>query len=239
MINPYRGSPMSHKEQMRLMFGSIACRYDFLNHLFSLGIDRTWRRKAINLLKPEHPSTILDVAAGTADFSIAAARINPDSIIGIDISEEMLAVGRDKITRHGLERLIDLRRGDAEKLPFDSEIYDAVIVAFGLRNISDREKALSEMLRVLKPGGTAVILEFSKMKPFPFGILFRTYFFIIMPLLGKFLSKGSEAYRYLPRSVDSFPDRQEFLSEIRSAGFPTARLKTLTLGIVTVYSAKK
>jgi demethylmenaquinone methyltransferase/2-methoxy-6-polyprenyl-1,4-benzoquinol methylase len=239
MINPYQESSMTHKEQIRSMFSGIAGRYDRMNHIFSLGIDRFWRKKAIDLLKPEHPSTILDIAAGTAGFSLAAARLNPASIIGIDISEEMLAVGRDYIARRGLEELIELREGDAESLPFDSERFDAVIVAFGVRNIGDRAKALSEMYRVLKSGGTTVILEFSQIRPFPFGALFRLYFYVIMPLLAGLISKNRRAYLYLPRSVESFPDRQVFLSEIRSAGFSDARLKTLTCGIVTVYSAKK
>jgi demethylmenaquinone methyltransferase/2-methoxy-6-polyprenyl-1,4-benzoquinol methylase len=239
MIDPYRNSSLSHKEQVRSMFGSIAGTYDLLNHLFSLGIDRRWRRKAIALLEREKPSEILDVAAGTGDFAIAAARIHPDRIVGIDITEKMLRIGREKVNRLGLSRLIELMRSDAENIPFPDDSYDAVIVAFGVRNFSDLERGLLEMHRVLRKGGTLLILELSRMRLFPLGALYRIYFFGLMPLVGLLVSKDSAAYRYLPRSVDSFPKKEEFLAMLRAAGFSDPKAFPLSLGIAVIYTARK
>jgi demethylmenaquinone methyltransferase / 2-methoxy-6-polyprenyl-1,4-benzoquinol methylase len=227
------------KEQVRDMFNRIARHYDFLNHFLSLGIDKTWRRQAIDMLKREKPATILDVATGTADLAIEALRLAPEKIIGVDISEEMLILGQQKIRSLSAEQIIELRKGDSELLPFEDDIFDAVTVAFGVRNFEDLDKGLREMLRVLKSNGTLVALEFSQPKGFPFTQLFHFYFHNLLPLIGRFFSKDRRAYAYLPQSVEAFPSGEEFMKKLENAGFALIRCIPLTFGVCSLYVGKK
>ena len=201
-----------------------------------MGIDRSWRRKAIDLLKDIQPKSILDVATGTGDLAIEALRLNPDRIIGVDISEKMLEVGREKMWEHGYKN-ITLQRGDSMALQFSDGEFDAVTVAFGVRNFENLEKGLREIKRVLRPGGKAVILEFSKPHVFPIKQLFGFYSKYILPLWGKLFSGSEAAYRYLPESVKHFPEGKEMKEILLKCGYKTADFKRLTFGICTVYTA--
>ncbi len=221
------------------MFNNIAGKYDFLNHFLSAGIDILWRKKAVSLLQSEKPKLLLDIATGTADFAIEALRLNPDKIIGVDISEGMLAVGREKLAKRGLASKIELKYGDSENLPFPDNTFDAITVAFGVRNFENLPKGLSEMNRVLKPGGTAVVLEFSKPRSFPMKQLYQFYFKNILPVVGKIVSKDNAAYTYLPESVQAFPDGQEFISIFEEVGFKSTKWHSLTFGISAIYTGKK
>ena len=223
------------------MFNNISHSYDFLNHFFSLGIDVLWRKKAIRILKKESPQKVLDVATGTADFALEAARMNvgAQNITGVDISEGMLEVGRKKIASRGLTEMIRLQYGDSEDLPFNENTFDAFTVAFGVRNFQNLEKGMKEMLRVLKPGALGIVLEFSKPKRFPVKQLFTFYFKFIMPLIGKLISKDSRAYTYLPESVESFPSGDDFLKVMQNAGYRECRTITLTGGIASIYLGRK
>ena len=238
-VVPYKEETSGKKEQVARMFDNISGRYDFLNHFLSLGIDIQWRRKAIRLLKPLQPKVILDVATGTGDFAVEALRLNPDKIIGIDISEGMLDVGRKKIKERNLDSKIELRSGDSENLPFEENKFDAVIVAFGVRNFENLEKGLGEMLRVLRPGGKVVILEFSKPSAFPMKQLYQFYFRFILPTLGRMISKDRSAYTYLPESVQAFPDGVQFLQLLNKTGYKNTTCKPLTFGISSLYSGTK
>jgi demethylmenaquinone methyltransferase / 2-methoxy-6-polyprenyl-1,4-benzoquinol methylase len=236
---PYKDSERSKKMQVEEMFDEISPRYDLLNHLLSINIDKTWRRKAIQLLKPFNPATILDVATGTADFAVEAARLHPRNITGIDLSEGMLKVGRQKIESKGLSGIIELKKADSENLPFNDEVYDAAIVGFGVRNFENLRKGLAEIFRVLKPGGAFVILEFSRPKNFFFRKLYFLYFKQVLPFMGRLLSKSNRAYSYLPESVLEFPDGDEFAAILSTTGFKNVSYKLLTLGIATIYVAQK
>ena len=230
---------MVEKLYVRSLFDSIARRYDMLNHLLSGGIDMYWRKKAIDALRGVPPGRILDVATGTADLVIAAAALAPREVVGVDIAEEMLSVGRRKIAARGLSPLVSLRMGEAESLPFAGSSFDAAIVAFGVRNFENLEAALGEMLRVLRPGGKLVVLEFSRPRRFPFRQIYLAYFLRVIPVLGRVISGNGEAYSYLPSSVMAFPEGEEFLSILRGAGFRAARAERLTFGIATIYTAEK
>jgi demethylmenaquinone methyltransferase / 2-methoxy-6-polyprenyl-1,4-benzoquinol methylase len=224
---------------VRSLFDSIAHRYDFLNHTLSSGVDILWRRRAITMLQPFRPKQILDVATGTADLAIEAARLNPDQIFGIDISPKMLEIGRRKVRSRKLEQLITLESGEAEHLRFESGSFDAVIAAFGVRNFANLELGLKEFYRVLRTGGSAMILEFSKPKRFPIKQLFHVYSQYCLPLLGGIVSNNRSAYEYLPSTVAEFPDGEEFCALLRSAGFTTAVCFPQTFGIASIYIAKK
>ena len=224
---------------VRSLFDSIAHRYDFLNHALSSGIDIIWRRRAIQLLQPFRPKRILDVATGTADFAIEAARLHPEQIIGIDISPNMLEIGRRKIRSRSLERLITLESGDAEHLRFEFGSFDVVMAAFGVRNFENLELGLKEFHRVLTTNGCAMIVEFSKPKHFPVKQLYRYYSRNILPRLGGMISSNRSAYEYLPSTVAEFPDGEEFCALLRSAGFATAVCIPQTFGIASLYLAKK
>ena len=239
MLNPYIESGENKKDQVSRMFDSIAWRYDFLNHFLSFGIDRRWRRRAIHFLSQVSPETIIDVACGTGDLSIEALKLKPRKIIGVDISEGMLAKGREKLGRKSLENIITLVQGDSEALQFDDESFDAAMVAFGVRNFEDLNQGMAEMLRVLKPGGMLVVLEFSKPRSPFFKKIFNFYFFRILPLVGSLFSKDASAYSYLPDSVNVFPDRIDFLDIMRKVGFIDACFEELTMGIVCLYYGKK
>jgi demethylmenaquinone methyltransferase/2-methoxy-6-polyprenyl-1,4-benzoquinol methylase len=221
------------------MFNSISKKYDFLNHFLSLGIDITWRKKAIKSLNAHQPVYILDVATGTGDFAIEALKLSPQKVTGIDISSGMLAVGRSKIKKMGLTDKIELLEGDSENLPFDDNIFDAVIVAYGVRNFENLEIGLSEMHRVLRKEGRVVILEFSKPTTFPFKQLYSFYFRAILPLIGKFVSKDNAAYTYLPESVSAFPSGNNFMKILKDVGFKKAQCNPLTFGISSIYTGQK
>ena len=219
------------------MFDRIAWRYDFLNHFFSLHLDKIWRRKAVNELRGQTLDEVLDVATGTADLALTIHQIlRPKHITGIDISEGMLAVGRQKIKKKGLEAYITLIRGDSEAIPFDNHRFDAVTVAFGVRNFECLEKGLGEILRVLKPGGKAVILEFSIPQNRIFRSIFNIYFFRILPFVGRWVSKDAHAYNYLPASVQSFPHGATFKDKMVNCGFSDVRIRRLTFGIASIYT---
>lgn len=239
-VVPFEDSKLSKKEQVAEMFDHIAHRYDFLNHFLSLGIDKRWRRKALDLLRDDQPKKILDIATGTGDLAILAARIlHPDHITGIDISEGMLERGKQKVKDAGLQRRIDLMAGDSEALRFADETFDAVTSAFGVRNFEHLEKGLEEIHRVLRPGGKAVILEFSRPAVFPFKQFFNLYFRYITPYIGKWVAHNKEAYSYLPESVKAFPQGQEMIDILIKTGFTTATCQPLTIGICSVYCAAK
>jgi demethylmenaquinone methyltransferase / 2-methoxy-6-polyprenyl-1,4-benzoquinol methylase len=227
------------KHYVRSMFDSIAYRYDLLNHLLSGGIDLYWRRRAIESLRDLRPKRILDVATGTADFAIAALRLKPENVIGVDIAEEMLKIGRNKLTRRGLSPIISLHSGEAENLQFESASFDAAIVAFGARNFEYLEKGLSEMHRVLRPGGRIVVLEFSRPDRFPFKQLYFSYFKNILPLVGRVISGSSEAYTYLPDTVMKFPEGTSFMKILRSVGFNDVSQERLTFGVASIYRGTK
>lgn len=227
------------KQQVVQMFDHIAGYYDFLNHLLSLNMDKVWREKAINKLLEDNPKILLDVATGTADLAIEAVRLNPDKIIGVDISEQMLQLAKEKIKRKQLTHKIEFTIGDSEQLPFADNTFDAVTVAFGVRNFADLDKGLSEMLRVLKKGGKAVILEFSMPNKFPFKHLYSFYFNNILPFIGMAVSKNKGAYRYLPESVKRFPDGMDFIKILQRVGFSSIKMEPLSFGICTIYTGQK
>jgi demethylmenaquinone methyltransferase/2-methoxy-6-polyprenyl-1,4-benzoquinol methylase len=238
-VIPYKDQDKTKKQQVAEMFNSISKRYDFLNHFLSLGIDILWRKKAIKQLKKIQPKLILDVATGTGDLAIEALRLNPDKIIGVDISEGMLEVGRKKMIDIGCENQIEMRLGDSEQLLFEDNKFDAVIVAFGVRNFENLEKGIMDMRRVLRSGGKLVILEFSKPESFPMKQLYGFYFKAILPLIGKVVSSDNAAYTYLPESVAEFPYGNEFLRILDKTGFKETKCKTLTFGISSIYTAIK
>lgn len=223
------------------MFNNISHSYDFLNHFFSLGIDVLWRKKAMRILKKENPKRLLDVATGTGDFALEAVRmkVGAEKIIGVDISEGMLEVGRKKVAAKNLSDIIELRIGDSENLPFEDNSFDAYTVAFGVRNFQNLEKGLTEMKRVLKPGSLGIVLEFSKPKAFPFKQLYFFYFRYIMPLIGRIVSKDQRAYTYLPESVKAFPSGDDFLAIMNKIGYKDTKRIPLTGGIATIYLGRK
>lgn len=221
------------------MFDQISHRYDLLNHLLSVNIDKAWRNKAIKMLKAFQPKTILDIATGTADFAIAAGKLNPEKITGIDLSEGMLRIGRQKVEKKGLSHLIELRKADSEALPFENHSFDAAVVGFGVRNFENLEKGLAEIFRVLCPGGVFVVLEFSLPKNKVFRSLYFFYFLKVLPWLGRLISKNSRAYTYLPESVREFPDGENFARILEKVGFEKCRWVPQTMGIATIYQAQK
>ena len=238
-IKPYEDDA-AKKTQVARMFDNIAHRYDFLNHFFSLGIDKLWRRKAIRMMMAEGPNEVLDVATGTADFAIGTAHRDPKvSVVGVDISAGMLDIGRGKVKRAGQEDRVELVLADGEALPFGDNRFDAFTVAFGVRNFEHLEAGLREMLRTLKPGGKGYILEFSKPRMFPMKQVFWLYFRYIMPTVGKWLSKDASAYTYLPESVKAFPEGEAMRDILISCGFGDCRLHPLTGGIATLYVVDK
>lgn len=237
-VVPFRDSKLAKKEQIEEMFDKIAFRYDFLNHFLSLGIDFYWRRKALRLLAPANPQHLLDVGTGTADMAILAARIlKPARISGVDLSEKMLEIGRQKLQALQLAVPIELLKADCEALPFEDQSFDAVSVAFGVRNFEHLEQGLAEMLRVLKPGGRLVILEFSRPTAFPVKQLFEVYFRYITPYIGKWFARSKEAYAYLPESVQAFPQGSQMTDILTKIGYRDALCKPLTFGICSIYSA--
>lgn len=222
------------------MFDSIAWRYDFLNHFLSFGLDRLWRRKAVKSIEGRYKKpVIIDVGTGTGDLAIAAMKLEPEKITGIDISQGMLKLGEQKIKLRGLTGKIELMQGESEKISFPDDVFDIAMSGFGVRNFADPAKGLKEMNRVLKPGGTIMILEFSKPSVFPFRQLYFFYFLHILPFFGKLFSRNKKAYRYLPETVMQFPDNHEFLRMLRRAGFIVAWQEKLTFGIASIYTGVK
>lgn len=238
-VVPYKEEKSGKKDQVAKMFDNISHRYDFLNHFLSLGIDKIWRKKAISLLKANPPALLLDVATGTGDFALQALELNPKKIVGIDISEGMLEAGRKKIRAKSLENRIELKYADSENLPFAENSFDAVTVAFGVRNFENLEKGLQEIFRVLKPGGRIIVLEFSQPRRFPFKQIYNFYFSTILPRVGRLISSDKAAYTYLPESVKAFPDGENFMVILRHVGFKSTQCKALTFGISSIYSAAK
>ena len=238
-IKPYNENEKK-SVQVERMFDNIAPAYDQLNHTLSWGIDKSWRKKAINWLKPFQPQRMMDVATGTGDFAIQACRVlNPKELIGTDISEGMMNVGRQKVKDAGLEGRISFAKEDCTALTFPDNRFDAITVAFGVRNFEDLDKGLREMHRVLDRNGKLVILELSEPDWFPMKQLYALYSKVVIPTLGKLLSKDRSAYTYLPQSIKAFPQGEVMKEIILKAGFSEASFKRLTLGICTLYTATK
>jgi demethylmenaquinone methyltransferase / 2-methoxy-6-polyprenyl-1,4-benzoquinol methylase len=228
------------REEIAGMFDRIARRYDFLNHFLSLGTDVWWRRRAISAIaRLRKAERVLDVATGTGDMAIAALRLNPLSITGIDISPQMLEYGRRKLVRKGLTTKIELVKAASEAIPFGDGSFDVAMSAFGVRNFSDTLKGLTEMNRVLVPGGVIMVLEFSKPSRFPFRQVYSLYFNSVLPFFGRLFSRDSSAYTYLPESVGRFPQGEEFLQLLVNAGFGSPKEKRVSGGIATIYTAVK
>jgi len=238
-VKPYKEEKASKKQQVANMFNNIAGKYDFLNHFLSMGIDKLWRKRAIDSLKHLENPHILDVATGTGDLAIMAHNRLGAKVTGVDISVEMLKVAEKKIDNLNLTNVINVEEGDSEDLPFEDRTFDAVTVAFGVRNYENLHKGLSEMTRVLKPGGRMVILEFSRPASFPFKQLYFFYFKKMLPFFGGLISKDKAAYEYLPESVLNFPDGEAFDKELREAGLTPVKREKQTFGIATIYIAEK
>jgi demethylmenaquinone methyltransferase/2-methoxy-6-polyprenyl-1,4-benzoquinol methylase len=237
-VTPYK-KDTGKKEQVRDMFDHIAPSYDLLNRMLSLGVDKIWRRKAIRALKTYKPGHVLDIACGTADFSMEALKSGASQVTGVDIAEEMLAAGRVKLRKKGLENNITLVAGDSENLQFADNSFDAATVAFGVRNFEHLEKGLTEIRRVLKPGAPLFVLEFSKPSIFPVKQLFTFYFKTICPVVGRLISGDARAYTYLYESVQAFPDRDQFSSIMETCGFKQVTWTTYTFGICALYTGVK
>lgn len=240
VVVPDQSNPQSKKVQVEDMFDKIAPKYDLLNHTLSLNIDKIWRRKVVRILSKHTPNNVLDVATGTCDLAIATARkIHPQSVSGIDLSEEMLSFGQKKVDSAGLSDIIKLQKADAENIPFADNTFDAITVAFGVRNFENLEAGLKEMHRVLKNDGICVILEFTMPRTFPVKQLYNFYFEYILPLIGRLVSSHKSAYTYLPESVKAFPQRKEFIEIMSLCGFKSARFKALSCGIASIYIGTK
>jgi demethylmenaquinone methyltransferase/2-methoxy-6-polyprenyl-1,4-benzoquinol methylase len=236
-VTPYSNNK-SKKEQIITMFDNIAKSYDLLNHSLSLGMDNIWRKKAIKKLH-NNPENILDIATGTGDFAICAAKYTNAHIIGVDISQGMLDVGIQKINRKKLNERITLTKGDSEKLSFKKNTFDAITAGFGARNFENLNQGISEMYRVLNYNGVITILEPSTPKKFPLKQLYKLYFHHILPSIGFWVSKDKNAYKYLPESVDSFPSGLDFVAELEKAGFKDCKYYPLHFGVVSLYTAIK
>ncbi|MGH2563963.1 MAG: bifunctional demethylmenaquinone methyltransferase/2-methoxy-6-polyprenyl-1,4-benzoquinol methylase UbiE [Ginsengibacter sp.] len=239
-VVPFKDSPESKKKQVEIMFDKIAFRYDFMNRFLSAGIDKRWRKKAIKELISIHPKEILDVATGTGDFAITSYNIlHPEKITGIDISEGMLEIGRNKILNSGLEGKIELLNGDSEAIFFNDDSFDAVTVAFGVRNFENLEKGLLEIKRVLRPGGKLIVLECTKPSMPLLKQLYQFYMKFITPKIGKIIAKNNDAYLYLNNSVQQFPEKKTFIHILNQLGYRDSFYKTLSLGICTIYCGEK
>lgn len=235
--NPANGN--EKKEQVRNMFDSIAGRYDFLNHFLSLGIDKLWRKRIVKKIAAHQPKSVLDVATGTGDLAIALSKRIDCPITGIDISSGMLEIGKTKLIQKKLDQQIKMELADSEQIPFPEQSFDAVMVAFGVRNFGDLHQGLLEMNRVLTNGGMLAVLEFSLPRRFPIKQLYNFYFKNILPTVGRWVSKDKHAYTYLPDSVGKFPDGDDFLEELKKVGFENRAEKRLSFGIASIYTAYK
>jgi len=238
VVKPYN-TDKSKKEEVAQMFNNIAANYDFLNHFLSLGIDHLWRKRAVKELKAVQPKRILDIATGTGDFAIANLKLQPNQVVGLDISEGMLEVGRQKMKKKGVDNIVSMILGDSEDLPFEDNYFDGLTVGFGVRNFENLEKGLGEMLRVIRPGGKAVILEFSKPKVFPVKQAFGLYSKYFIPFFGKRISKDEKAYAYLPESVAAFPEGKDFEAVLAKVGYKQINSIPVSGGIATIYTGIK
>ena len=238
-VNPYKNSDRSKREQVEQMFDTISKEYDGLNWVISFGIDVKWRKKVVNMVAATQPKRILDVATGTGDLAINLAKTDAEKIIGLDISAGMLQVGKDKIAAKNLSTTIEMVQGDSENLPFEDNYFDAITVAFGIRNFETLEKGLAEILRVLKPGGIFVILETSVPTKFPFKQGYGLYTKTLLPLIGRVFSKDRDAYAYLSESASVFPYGEKLNNILRKTGFTHVEDHPQTMGVATIYSASK
>jgi demethylmenaquinone methyltransferase/2-methoxy-6-polyprenyl-1,4-benzoquinol methylase len=238
-VKPYKNSNLSKKEQVTKMFDTISKEYDGLNRVISFGIDVKWRKKVVKLVRETQPKSVLDIATGTGDLAINLTQTNAQKIVGLDISEGMLAVGRNKIEKRNLSDTIEMVLGDSEKLPFNDSSFDAITVAFGIRNFENLEKGLSEILRVLKPNGIFVILETSVPTKFPFKQGYNIYTKGIMPIIGKVFSRDKVAYSYLRESASVFPYGERLNNILRKIGFINPKAISQTFGVATIYTATK
>lgn len=238
-VKPYGRENQSKKEEVAEMFNNISGKYDFLNHFLSVGIDKIWRKKAVKMLRELKPKRILDLATGTGDFALESLKLQPEEIVGVDISEGMLEVGRQKMKKRGVDHIISMRLGDSEDLPFEDGYFDAFTVGFGVRNYENLEKGLAEMLRVLRPGGKGIVLEFSKPKKFPVKQYYAFHSRYIIPFFGKRISKDDKAYAYLPESVAAFPEGKDFEDILQKVGYRDVKSQTVGGGIATIYSGLK
>lgn len=238
-VKPYKDSELGKKEQVAKMFDTISKEYDGLNRVISFGIDVSWRKKVVEIVKNTNPTSILDIATGTGDLAINLAKTNATKIVGLDISDGMLNVGREKIAKLQLDGIIEMLNGDSENMPFENNSFDAITVAFGVRNFENLEKGLSEILRVLKPGGTFVVLETSNPTKTPFKQGYKFYSNYILPTIGKLFSKDKVAYQYLSDSAASFPYGEAFNNILQKIGFIAIEDKPQTFGVASIYIAKK
>ena len=238
-IKPYKDSTLGKKEQVAQMFNNISQDYDGLNRVISLGIDVSWRKKVVKLVGENKPKQILDIATGTGDLALMMSQLNPDRIVGLDISEGMLEVGKQKISKANLSKTIDMVVGDSENIPFEDNTFDAITVSFGVRNFEDLDKGLQEICRVLKPGGKFVVLETSNPTKFPFKQGYKFYTNFILPVIGKLFSKDKVAYSYLSESANSFPFGKAFNNILEKNGFKNAKDLPVTFGVASIYTALK
>lgn len=238
-INPYKDSNLGKKQQVEQMFDTISGNYDSLNRMISLGTDQGWRRNVLKMVSSTNPESILDIATGTGDLAILLAKSNAKRIVGLDLSAGMLEVGKAKIKALNLEQTIEMIQGDSENLPFQDNTFDAITVAFGVRNFENLEKGLSEIARVLKPNGIFVILETSVPTKFPFKQGYNFYMKTLMPLIGKMFSKDKKAYEYLSESAQNFPYGEQLNAILRKVGFKNVKHSPQTMGVATIYSASK
>ena len=239
MIKPYKNSSKGKKEQVAMIFDNISANYDGLNRVISFGIDISWRKKVVQLVSKNNPKQILDIATGTGDLAIMMSQLNPDKIIGLDISAGMLDVGKRKIANVNLSDKIDMVVGDSENMPFDDNTFDAITVSFGVRNFANLDKGLTEIKRVLKPGGTFVVLETSNPTKFPFKQGYKFYTTYILPFIGKIFSRDKAAYSYLCESANIFPFGEAFNNILQKNGFINTEYRPVTFGVATIYSATK
>lgn len=238
-VKPYKDSELGKKEQVAQMFDTISENYDGLNRVISLGIDVSWRKKVVKLVGATNPKQILDIATGTGDLALMMASLQPDRIVGLDISAGMLEVGKQKVTKANLDNTIEMIVGDSENMPFDDNTFDAITVSFGVRNFENLDKGLTEILRVLKPGGIFVVLETSNPTKFPFKQGYKFYTNFILPIIGKIFSKDKVAYSYLSESANSFPFGAAFNNILQKNGFKNAKNLPVTFGVASIYTSTK
>ncbi|PBQ30828.1 bifunctional demethylmenaquinone methyltransferase/2-methoxy-6-polyprenyl-1,4-benzoquinol methylase UbiE [Sphingobacteriaceae bacterium] len=237
-VTPYN-TQEEKKEQVAQMFDNIAKRYDLLNSILSLGIHKGWRKKCVNLLKAKQPKKILDVATGTGDFAIECAKLKPESIIGIDISDGMMKYGREKLKQLKLDSIISLKNGNAETVAFPDNSFDAIVVGFGVRNFQNLNTGLSNLYRMLKPGGQLIVLEFSYPKNVLIKNFYNFYFSKVTPFIGRIFSKDTRAYTYLTESVKAFPHNEKFTDILKTIGYKNTSFKSLSFGIAAIYAGEK